>query len=61
MRKIAMRKVPKTCDQKTKHEIMKKWSSVIVETHCPSREIKIISSRELTQTRPNRTVSKEVK
>ena len=58
MVKIIMKRVPQKMDQGVQHKVMKNWSVSIVELHSPSRNVKIISGKELVQQREKSSIQK---
>ena len=51
MVKIIMKHVPKKVDQGTQHEVLKRWSFAVVESHPSKKHIRIISAKTMIQKR----------
>ena len=58
MVKIIMKQVPRTIDKSIQHDIMRKWSSVIVDTHTSQSHIGVLSGQKRTYENDNYHVIK---
>ena len=61
MKKVITNHVKKSLNINEQHDIMRKWSSVIVEGYSPNKPIKIISAKELSKLADTQRMSHKVK
>ena len=49
MPKIIMKRVPQKINRTMQHQVIRNWSTTIVESHTPKSNIRIYSAKELLQ------------